>query len=197
MRRTLFAFAAVFAVLFAGSVAKAQTYAYRLVKTVSQYGETRDINNSKKIYVCFTNDKRNFYLAKYDGSRAGFPDESTGYACGFANQDIPANASGIFTTVRDPLDFQFDGDQNGVHIYHATRPLLARNFQTGGIYVSGYATDYAKFNGDFSRINVIVNTEKGQYGIIPFIGFMVDKNVSTYVYQRVDNPNPNAGGVFY
>ncbi|MBR0038208.1 MAG: hypothetical protein IJP70_11305 [Bacteroidales bacterium] len=188
--------AAIFMAFF--TAANAQTFAYRLVKTVSQYGETRDISNSQKIYVHFDNDYRTFYLAKYDGSRAGFPSEASGYACGFANQDIPSgNASGIFTSVRDPLDFQFDRDQDGVHIYHVTRPILGRDIPRGGvIYVAGYATDYAKFNGDFSRINVIINPDKGQYGIYPFIGFTFDKNVSTYVYQRVEAPNANPG-TFY
>ena len=136
-------------------------------------------------------------MAKYDGSRAGFPDEATGYASGFANQDVPSgNASGIFKMVRDPLNFEFEGDQNGLHIYHATRPLLGRDFQRQTTYVAGYATDYAKFNADFSRINVVLCSDKGQYGIFPFIGFMFNKNITTYVYQRVEAPKPNPG-TFY
>ena len=179
---------------------QAQTIAYKLVKTVSKDGEVYEVRNNDpsygnyKTYIHFTNNKSSFYIAKYDGSRAGFPDASSGYGCGFGNQDVSGNFSGISTAVRDPINFTYNKTQNGIKIYTASRPLLARNFTNGSVYVSGKATDYAKFNADFSRLNVVQDASKGMYGLYPF------KNIAeegmTLVFEIYKAPN-SSGSVFY
>jgi len=187
----------ILAFIFCSAFASAETVAYRLTKVVSIYDEVTEITNGQKIYVHFSNDKSSFFLSKQDGSRAGWPDQSTGYASGFANQDVSSMinstiSSGTCRSVRDPLDFRFLRDENGVHIYSVTRPLLAITYGTyRSIYVTGNVTDFAKFNRDFSGINVFVDKEKGMYGIYPFVGFpgYDISTVKMFVFRKVEAPN--------
>ena len=190
--------ATIFLVLFASVTlhVKGQTYAFRLVKAISQDGEVRDINSNSKVYVTFSNNRSSFYLSKRDGSRAGWPNESSGWASGFNNQAIPSgNYSGFSQDVRDPQNFQYEGKQGDIHVYRNNRPLLAMNYMNKSIYVSDYTVDYAKFNADFSRINVIPSYDKGMYGIIPFgIGLQGwTKEWTTFVFVQVKAPNSNPG----
>lgn len=176
---------------------QAQTYAYRLIKKVSKYGEVKEVESSNKIYVTFKNNKNTFYISKRDGSRAGKGDLSTGYASGFNNMNL------------DPQNFNFSNKQNGVLIYKNNRPLRAikpgvNTFDlshTGvGIlvkseetYIYDYVIDYAKFNSDYSRINVIPNQETGTYGTIPFgiLKWDIQSDITTFVFERVKEPNAN------
>ena len=197
-RRFLLRSLVIMAIMLGAVTSQAQTVAYRMVKTVSQYGEVREIgsNDSRgryKTYVFFSNNKKTFYVAKYDGSRAGWPDEGSGYGSGFANQDVPANFTGVCTSVRDPMNFQYKSTQNGIKTYSCQRPLLARNLSNGSVYITGYATDVVKFNEDYSRMNVIQDYDKGLYGIWPFY-ILMDKG-TTFVYERIGGNN--SGDVFY
>lgn len=191
----------LFMALFVGATlhVKGQTYAYRLVKAISQDGEVRDINNGSKVYLTFSNNKSSFFLSKRDGSRAGWPDESSGWASGFNNQAIPdGNFSGISQNVRDPQNFKYTGTQGEIHVYKNDRPILMMNVMNRNIYVSDYTVDYAKFNADFSRINVIPSYDKGMYGLIPFgIGLQGwSGEWTTFVFEQVKAPNSNPGDFY-
>jgi len=192
----------ILALIFCSAFAGAQTVAYRLTKIVTIYDEVIEVKDGQKVYVHFTNNKSTFYLSKQDGSRAGWPDASTGYASGFANQDVSSlinsqMSSGFCKAVRDPLDFRFQRDDNGLHIYSVSRPLLALSYDgtRRSIYVTGNVTDYAKFNNDFSGINVYVNKEKGMYGIYPFVPYPnYDINaIKMFVFRKVEAPNISGG----
>lgn len=175
-----------------------QTYAYRLTKAVSQDGEVRDIDNGMKVYVTFTNNKGTFYISKRDGSRAGHPDASTGYASGFNNRAVPSgNYTGFSRDMRDPQNFQYTGVQGDIRVYQNKRPILMLDVISRNIYVSDNTYDYAKFNADYSRINVIPSYEKGMYGEIPFgIGLSGwTKEWKTFVYEQVKEANTD--GVLY
>lgn len=183
----------VVAMLALCGTAHAQTYAYRLVKKVSKYGEVQEVSNSKKIYVTFQNGKSSFYISKRDGSRAGFPDESTGYASGFNN--------GCGRDMLDPQNFQFSSSQGNLRVYTNSRPIRQPNPGSFGMNfnvrtqssITDYVTDYAKFNADYSRINVIPNSDKGMYGHIPFgiglSGWNGNSDFTTFVYEQVKEPN--------
>ena len=172
------------------SVVSGQTYAYHLVKLASNDGETMDVNENSKIYVTFTNSKGTFYISKSDGSRAGIPDASTGFASGYNNYE--PNRGSWERRVRDPQNFQFVGLKNDVWIYKNVRPNLATEISFNGtrVYVSGYGVDYVKFNSDYSRINLIPDfTNMGLGGIMPFgITRAYGGKWTTFIFEQVKAP---------
>ena len=197
--KSLLCLAVLCGIMLCPATLYAQTYAYRMVKIVSQYDEVTNLDNGRKVYVVFSDNMSRFYLGKQDGSRAGWPDASTGYVSGFANQDISSSwngysYSGISHAMRDPLDFHYVKTENGNHLYEVSRPLLALSGRS--IYVTGYTTDQVWFSGDFSRINTYISPEKGMYGFEPFVSLLgYDlRTIRTFVFEKVVAPNNNPGG---
>ena len=66
----------------------------------------------------------------------------------------------------------------------------------GNAYISDYTIDYAKFNADYSRINVVPSLEKGMYGLIPFGLDHWEKEWTTFVFEQVKEAN-GKGQDFY
>lgn len=170
-----------------------QTYAYRKVKLIMNTGEVINLNSSTKIYVTFSSGKSSFYISKSDGSRAGWPDATTGYASGYNNSNTPANYTGFCNQVMNPQDFKYTNDSGNIHIYKNTRPIYQRVINQGDSFTE-YVYDYAKFNADYSRINVIIAPEKGSNGIYPFGIQGLSTDVQQYkaiVFERVKQANAN------
>lgn len=170
---------------------QAQTYAYQLVKKVSKYGEVIEYKSNQKVYITFTDNKNSFYMAMRNGSRAKIPDAASGYASGYANR--------AGNQVVDPVNFKYKETHNGVKIYSCSRPIRQRNFNYSGLLlhwelnsgsvIQDYVTDYAKFNSDYSRINVVPNLSQGGYGVLPFGIMAYEQDITTFVFQRVEEPN--------
>jgi hypothetical protein len=155
-------------------------------------GEVREDNNTDKIFVTFVKGKSSFYISKSDGSRAGFPDRSTGFASGFNNRYVPPHFTGMAHEVTDPQNFIFMNDAGQLHIYKNTRPVLV--CVNGSNVFSEYVYDYAKFNADYSRINVIVDPTDGSQGIFPFGILKYScpiQDVAAYVFERIQQANVN------
>lgn len=189
-------------IILTGTVCQGQTYVYKRVKTIMKTGEVQEDNYNYKVYITFTNGKSSFYISKSDGSRAGAPEEATGFASGFNNMDVyVGGGSGLnidkigFGTpaVRDPQNFKFTNNAGEIHIYKNTRPILSVGYQQ--LVISEYVYDYAKFNADYSRINVILDPTKGRAAIFPFgvqdYSSCPIKNVAAYVFERVQQANVN------
>lgn len=190
MKRNAIYVMLVMAMCLLCSTAFAQTYAYRLIKMVSRYGEVREVGNQEKIFITFVNNKSSFFVSKRDGSRAGQPTASTGYAIGFNNA---SNNMG-YGDYSNPQNFNFSRTEGGIHIYTNSRPIMEMNSNFAWI-ISGYVTDYAKFNSDFSRINVIPSPDGGSRSVIPF-GIVFNTgwprmyaDFTTFVYEQVQEPN--------
>ncbi len=158
--------------------AEAQTYKYRCVKTVTSYGEER-AGDGKIIYLTFTGGRSQVFFSDMNGNR----ENGSG---GYCNNVVPGGAStGFASQYINPRTYSFKGEQNGVKVYAAQRPIINNLSKQ----ISGYTTDFANFSSDYRRINFKAGSSQGYDGYHSSLTPEYMSEELIYVYELVVDAN--------